>query len=114
MRDETPLEGLFLSLDVGTSGVKASLFTADGVCRGERSAFLTKYRSCAIVWRERSANLPPYGSRSNFNTLSAVARRNFLSVAVMFSPICTTTVRARIEHNDLMFAVMLKVESQYE
>ena len=40
MRDEAPLEGLFLSLDVGTSGVKASLFTADGVCHGERSAFL--------------------------------------------------------------------------
>ena len=40
MRDDAPLEGLFLSLDVGTSGVKASLFTADGVCRGERSAFL--------------------------------------------------------------------------
>jgi xylulokinase len=31
-------EGLFLSLDVGTSGVKACLFTADGVCCGERSA----------------------------------------------------------------------------
>jgi sugar (pentulose or hexulose) kinase len=31
-------EGLLLSLDVGTSGVKASLFTADGVCHGERSA----------------------------------------------------------------------------
>ncbi len=40
MRDDAPLEGLFLSLDVGTSGVKASLFTADGVCHGERSAFL--------------------------------------------------------------------------
>ena len=40
MRDDAPLEGLFLSLDVGTSGVKASLFTADGVCNGERSAFL--------------------------------------------------------------------------
>ena len=38
MRDDAPLEGLFLSLDVGTSGVKASLFTADGVCQGERSA----------------------------------------------------------------------------
>ena len=38
MRDDAPLEGLFLSLDVGTSGVKASLFTADGVCHGERSA----------------------------------------------------------------------------
>jgi xylulokinase len=31
-------EDLFLSLDVGTSGVKACLFTADGVCCGERSA----------------------------------------------------------------------------
>ena len=40
MRDDAPLDGLFLSLDVGTSGVKASLFTADGVCHGERSAFL--------------------------------------------------------------------------
>jgi sugar (pentulose or hexulose) kinase len=40
VRDDAPLEGLFLSLDVGTSGVKASLFTADGVCHGERSAFL--------------------------------------------------------------------------
>lgn len=38
MRDDAPLEGLFLSLDVGTSGVKASLFTADGVCQEERSA----------------------------------------------------------------------------
>ncbi|MDQ4129038.1 MAG: FGGY family carbohydrate kinase, partial [Actinomycetota bacterium] len=38
MRDGVPLEGLFLSLDVGTSGVKASLFTADGVCQGGRSA----------------------------------------------------------------------------
>jgi xylulokinase len=38
VRDDAPLEGLFLSLDVGTSGVKASLFTADGVCQGERSA----------------------------------------------------------------------------
>jgi xylulokinase len=40
VRDDVPLEGLFLSLDVGTSGVKASLFTADGVCHGQRSAFL--------------------------------------------------------------------------
>jgi sugar (pentulose or hexulose) kinase len=38
VRDDAPLEDLFLSLDVGTSGVKASLFTANGVCRGERSA----------------------------------------------------------------------------
>src|SRR3712207_1773128 len=38
VRDDPQLEGLFLSLDVGTSGVKASLFTADGVCHGERSA----------------------------------------------------------------------------
>ncbi len=38
MRDGAPLEGLFLSLDVGTSGVKASLFTASGVCHEERSA----------------------------------------------------------------------------
>ena len=38
MSDEPQIEGLFLSLDVGTSGVKASLFTADGVCHGERSA----------------------------------------------------------------------------
>ncbi|HEX2179682.1 MAG TPA: FGGY family carbohydrate kinase, partial [Actinomycetota bacterium] len=38
MRDVSQPEGLFLSLDVGTSGVKASLFTADGVCHGERSA----------------------------------------------------------------------------
>jgi xylulokinase len=38
VRDGAPLEGLFLSLDVGTSGVKASLFTASGVCHEERSA----------------------------------------------------------------------------
>jgi xylulokinase len=38
VRDDPQLEGLFLSLDVGTSGVKTSLFTADGVCHGERSA----------------------------------------------------------------------------
>ncbi len=31
-------EGLLLSLDVGTSGVKASVFTADGVCHEECSA----------------------------------------------------------------------------
>jgi xylulokinase len=36
--DDSQHEGLFLSLDVGTSGVKACLFTADGVCHGERSA----------------------------------------------------------------------------
>ncbi|MDQ3794553.1 MAG: FGGY-family carbohydrate kinase [Actinomycetota bacterium] len=38
MRGYSQHEGLFLSLDVGTSGVKACLFTADGVCCGERSA----------------------------------------------------------------------------
>src|SRR3712207_3522711 len=38
VRGDSQHEGLFLSLDVGTSGVKASLFTADGVCRGECSA----------------------------------------------------------------------------
>ncbi len=38
MRDDSQHEGLFLSLDVGTSGVKTCLFTADGVCHGERSA----------------------------------------------------------------------------
>ena len=38
MSDDSQQEGLFLSLDVGTSGVKACLFTADGVCHGERSA----------------------------------------------------------------------------
>ena len=38
MREDPQHEGLLLSLDVGTSGVKASLFTADGVCHGERSA----------------------------------------------------------------------------
>ncbi len=38
MRDDPQHEGLLLSLDVGTSGVKASVFTADGVCHGERSA----------------------------------------------------------------------------
>jgi xylulokinase len=37
VRGDSQHEGLFLSLDVGTSGVKACLFTADGVCRGERS-----------------------------------------------------------------------------
>jgi xylulokinase len=40
MRDDSKHEGLFLSLDVGTSGVKACLFTADGACHGERSAAL--------------------------------------------------------------------------
>ena len=38
MRADPDHGGLFLSLDAGTSGVKASLFTADGVCRGECSA----------------------------------------------------------------------------
>ena len=38
MSDDSQHERLFLSLDVGTSGVKACLFTADGVCHGERSA----------------------------------------------------------------------------
>jgi xylulokinase len=38
VRDASPHVGLLLSLDVGTSGVKASLLTADGVCHGERSA----------------------------------------------------------------------------
>jgi xylulokinase len=38
VRGDPQHEGLFLSLDVGTSGVKACLFTADGVCHGERSA----------------------------------------------------------------------------
>jgi xylulokinase len=38
VRGDPQHEGLFLSLDVGTSGVKACLFTADGVCQGERSA----------------------------------------------------------------------------
>ncbi|TCJ20728.1 hypothetical protein E0L93_00405 [Rubrobacter taiwanensis] len=34
-------EGLYLAVDVGTSGVKAGLFTATGTCRGRRSAALT-------------------------------------------------------------------------
>jgi xylulokinase len=38
--DDSQNEGLFLCLDVGTSGVKSSLFTADGVCHGERSTSL--------------------------------------------------------------------------
>jgi xylulokinase len=38
VRGDSQHEGLFLSLDVGTSGVKACLFSADGVCQGERSA----------------------------------------------------------------------------
>jgi xylulokinase len=38
VRGYSQREDLFLSLDVGTSGVKACLFTADGVCCGERSA----------------------------------------------------------------------------
>ncbi|MDP8950544.1 MAG: FGGY family carbohydrate kinase, partial [Actinomycetota bacterium] len=38
MRGDLQHEGLLLSLDVGTSGVKACLFTADGVCHGECSA----------------------------------------------------------------------------
>jgi xylulokinase len=38
VRGDPQHEGLLLSLDVGTSGVKASVFTADGVCQGERSA----------------------------------------------------------------------------
>jgi sugar (pentulose or hexulose) kinase len=38
VRNDFQAEGLLLSLDVGTSGVKASLFTADGVCHGTRSA----------------------------------------------------------------------------
>jgi xylulokinase len=37
MRGDSQHEELFLSLDVGTSGVKACLFTADGVCREKRS-----------------------------------------------------------------------------
>jgi sugar (pentulose or hexulose) kinase len=36
--DDAQKEGLLLSFDAGTSGVKASLFTADGVCNGESSA----------------------------------------------------------------------------
>jgi xylulokinase len=36
--DDPQHEGLLLSLDVGTSGIKASVFTADGVCQGECSA----------------------------------------------------------------------------
>ena len=40
MIDDSQHEGLFLCLDVGTSAVKSSLFTADGVCHGERSASL--------------------------------------------------------------------------
>jgi xylulokinase len=38
VRGDPQHEGLLLSLDVGTSGVKASVFTVDGVCHGERSA----------------------------------------------------------------------------
>lgn len=38
MIDDSQHEGLLLCLDVGTSGVKSGLFTADGVCHAERSA----------------------------------------------------------------------------
>jgi sugar (pentulose or hexulose) kinase len=105
--EEPQHEGLLLSLDVGTSSVKASLFTADGVCHGERSApvnILTPRRGWSELDLERVWQAVGMTTRDLVTSRGAGHRVVGIGLSVASPTVVAVDSRGRALSNGLTYA----------